>query len=179
MRAFKKNATMLEDLIMAQAKNHIRIQTEVFPPPLRLGEFEALFKMHGVEVAGKPFELDYRRYFQLEADGRLVFVVARDDERRLKVTGHADAIGYSCHFWYRDLHFNRRRCADDLWFVLPQYRNRGIGTALKFLGHDMMHYRGCVQATDVIRNQFDHPNLMVGLKYAPRATQWIKDLQAK
>lgn len=175
MRAFKKNTTALEDLIMAQAKNHIRIQTEVFPPPLRLGEFEALFKMHGVEVAGQPFEIDYRRYFQLEADGRLVFVVAHDDTAMPR----GPVIGYSCHFWYRDLHFNKRRCADDLWFVLPHYRKRGIGTALKLLGHDMMRYRGCVQATDVIRNSFDHPNLMVGLEYAPRATQWIKDLQAK
>ena len=172
LKSFKRGNTAAEDAIVKQAERHIRIQDEVFPPPLRQGEFATLFKMHGLEVAGRPFDLDYRRYFQLEADGRLVFVVARDDH----AGPTAPAVGYSCHFWYRDLHFNERVGADDLWFVAPRYRKRGIGACLKLWGHELMRYRGCVRIRDVIRDEFDHPDLMRKIGFARRATQWTRDL---
>lgn len=172
LTAFKRAPTKAEDAVKQQSERHIRIQDEAFPPPLRQGEFTALFKIHAMEVAGRPFELDYNRYFHLETNGRLVFIVARDDG----ASPSAPAVGYSCHFWYRDLHFNERLVGDDLWFVLPNYRRRGIGTALKLVGHDMMRRRGCVRARDVIRNGFDHPNLMSKIGYAPRGTQWTREL---
>src|ERR1700686_2215600 len=93
---------------------------ELFPVSINQDAFKRLFNEHGMEVRGKPFELDYRRYYQIQSEGRLVWIVARSIE--------TDApIGYACSFWYRDLHFNERVAADDLWFVTPAYREQGVG----------------------------------------------------
>jgi GNAT superfamily N-acetyltransferase len=147
------------------------IQNEVFPPPLPYARFAALFRSHGIEVRGKPFELDYRRYFQLESDGRLIFIVGRDKNLE------SQPIGYSCHFWYRDLHFNERICCDDLWFVMPEYRGRGIGRALKVKGHSMMAAMGAIEAKDTIRGAFAHTNLMDAIGFKVKALQWTRDLK--
>jgi GNAT superfamily N-acetyltransferase len=149
----------------------ITIGAEVFPPPIRDGQYDRLFKLHAMEVAGRPFQLDYNRYYHLEADGRLCFIAARDSL--------ANPVGYSCHFWYRDLHFDERVVADDLWFVHPDYRRRGIGSALKLLGHECMVIKGVVRARDVLRDEFKHPNIMIKMGFTPRAIQWTKDLLAK
>src|SRR5712671_2729861 len=99
---------------------------ELFPLPK--SEFKTLFHDHGMEVRGKPFDLDFKRYQIIELEKRLVWIVARS-----KTT---QPIGYACSFWYRDLHFDERVATDDLWFVRKDFRDRGVGEKLKIMCHD-------------------------------------------
>src|ERR1700719_1785527 len=129
---------------------------EVFPQlgsgPAGGTGFAELFQAHGIEVRGKPFDLDFRRYQAIEYEGRLVWIVAR-------FTGVP--IGYACSFWYRDLHFDERVAADDLWFVHKDYRNKGVGLTLKLMCHEVLKEHGVVRISDTIRaTGFVHPNLM-------------------
>ena len=108
--------------------------------PVKGSKFERLFKIHGMEVRGKPLELDFLRYQAIQMERRLVWVVARAIE-----TG--DPIGYACSFWYRDLHFNERVAADDLWFVDRNYRRSGVGKTVKVMCHDQLKKAGVVRAS--------------------------------
>jgi len=146
----------------------VRYQMEIFPQPK--SDFTPLFDLHGREVRGKPFDLDFRRYHQLEFEKRLVWIVARSIEPN-------QPIGYSCHYWYRDLHYNERVGADDLWFVDRRGRGLGIGERLKLIGHDELRKCGVVETGDNIRSAFDHPNLMNDLGFNHWGTRWKKRLE--
>src|SRR5260370_9586101 len=104
----------------------VRYQKEIFPQPK--SDFTTLFDAHGMEVRGKPFDLDFKRYHQIEFEHRLVWIVARSKETN-------EPIGYACSFWYRDLHFDERVAADDLWFVQKGFRQSGVGRAVKIMCH--------------------------------------------
>jgi hypothetical protein len=138
--------------------------------PLLGNGFNSLFADHGREVRGKPFDLDFRRYGQIEREGRLVWIVARSIE--------TDApIGYACSFWYRDLHFNERVAADDLWFVRKDFRNKGVGIAVKTMCHEELKKQGVVRVYDTIRAVgFRHATLMRDLGFEPAAIRWTKEL---
>ena len=146
----------------------IRYGTEIFPGPV--STLNRLFFHHGLEVRGIPFELDFKRYHQLEFERRLVWIVARWVKSTIP-------IGYSCHFWYRDLHFNERVGADDLWFVDRRVRSLGIGALLKRMGHDELRRRGAIKTSDNIRGVFDHPNLMNDLGFNYWGARWLKKLE--
>src|ERR1700719_4030609 len=144
---------------------------EVFP---QLGsgsaggtDFGQLFEAHGIEVRGKPFDLDFRRYQAIEYEGRLVWIVAR-------FTGIP--IGYACSFWYRDLHFNERVAADDLWFVRKDYRRSGVGKTLKEMCHEELKKQGVVHVYDTIRSDYDHRKLMQDLEFERWGNRWKRIL---
>ena len=156
----------------------IKIGRGLFPPPV--SEFGPLFDAHGMEVRGKKFCLDFKRYHQLEFDGRLVWVVARADvpygERSTRL--HVP-VGYACSWWYRDMHFDERCAADDLWYVCPEYRGRGIGRRLKEETHEILEKSGVVRIGENIRYRADAlggvPSaLMDELGFEPWGTRWIK-----
>lgn len=130
-------------------------------------EFNELFDAHGMEVRGKPFKLDYRRYVELEREGRLIFIVAR----RFSVL-----IGYSCGHWYRDMNFNERVGHDGLWFVHPEFRGQGIGQRLKLAMHAQLAKAGAVVVYDHIRNAYNHPKLMADIGYEIWGSRWAKRL---
>ena len=146
----------------------IRYGTEIFPGPV--SAFNRLFFHHGLEVRGRPLELDFKRYHQLEFEHRLIWVVARWTKSHIP-------IGYSCHFWYRDLHFNERVGADDLWFVDRRVRSLGIGMTLKMIGHDELGRRGAVKTSDNIRSTFRHNTLMNDLGFERWGTRWLRRLE--
>jgi hypothetical protein len=130
-------------------------------------EFAELFRAHGIEVRGKPFNLDFRRYHMIEFEGRLVWIVAR----------FASApIGYACSFWYRDLHFNERVAADDLWFVHEDYRRKHVGETLKVLCHEELKKQGVVRVYDTIRSAYNHPGLMDDLGFKIWGSRWTREL---
>jgi hypothetical protein len=135
--------------------------------PLLGNGFNSLFADHGREVRGKPFDLDFRRYGQIEREGRLVWIVARSIE--------TDApIGYACSFWYRDLHFNERVAADDLWFVRRGYRRSGVGKTVKLMCHAELKKQGVVRIYDAIRSDHNHPKLMQELEFEVWGHRWVK-----
>ncbi|HEX8838785.1 MAG TPA: GNAT family N-acetyltransferase [Candidatus Acidoferrum sp.] len=152
------------------SKLNARISQEVFPPPVGKSTFSQLFNLHGIEVQGRPFKINYARYTRLEFEGRLVWIVARDINSELP-------IGYSCSFWYYDLHYYDEKVAsDDIWFVDKEWRNRGIGTWLKHAAHTELKRHGVKRVSDVIRGVFDHPNLMRDLGFVNSGVKWVKTL---
>jgi len=137
--------------------------------PNKISSFSGLFSEHGREVRGESFDLDFGRYRQIEKEGRLVWVVARSKNNGIPV-------GYSCHYWFRDLHFDQTVGIDDLWFVARSYRQRGVGEVVKQMGHERLKYCGVTRISDTIRATFDHPNLMRSLGFEPWGTRWVRTL---
>lgn len=145
----------------------VRYEKSIFPGPG--SEFNRLFDLHGLEVQGKPFDLDFRRYHQIEFEKRLVWIVARSIETNAP-------LGYACSYWYRDLHFDERVAADDLWFVLKAERGRGIGKALKVMCHQELEKAGVVRIYDSIRATGIRQTLMDSLDFEPWGIRWLKEL---
>lgn len=130
--------------------------------------FRELWDLHGCEVRGEPLALDHHRYQDIERDGRLIWVVAREQGL---------PIAYSGHFWYKSLHFDERLGHDDLWFVAPAYRGLGIGRKVKEMGHAALKKAGCVATEDLIRANYDHPHLMADLGFKAWGTRWRKEFR--
>ncbi len=145
----------------------VRYQKEIFPGPK--SEFARLFDLHGREVRGKPFNLDFKRYHQIEFDKRLVWIVARSMETGVP-------IGYACSFWYRDLHFDERVAADDLWFVQKEFRRSGVGKTVKVMCHTELAKAGVVRICDSIRGAYNHPTLMQDIGFEKWGTRWTKNV---
>src|SRR6266436_7172842 len=147
----------------------VKYGLEKFPEPG--GEFRDLFSAHGREVRGKSLQLDFHRYYQIEREKRLVWVVARSIETN-------KPIGYSLHYWYRDLHYFADVVgADDLWFVDPPYRGSGVGRMVKLLGHAELQKAGCVRISDNIRMGGVSHKYMRDLGFVPYGFKWQKDLR--
>jgi hypothetical protein len=137
--------------------------------PRTVSEFERLFRDHGMEVRGQPFDLNFARYRSIEFDGRLVWIVARATETRAP-------IGYACAFWYRDLHFKDIVASDDLWFVDKSFRRSGVGKTVKVMCHAELKKQGVVRVYDTIRATFRHATLMRDLVFEPNGIRWFKEL---
>jgi hypothetical protein len=146
----------------------VTYEQEAFPGPV--SKFNRLFDLHGIEVRGKPFNLDYPRYKQIEREGRLVWIVARSIETQVPV-------GYACAHWYRDLNFDERVAADGLWYVNKSCRRLGIGKTVKTICHEELKKQGVVRVYDTIRAVgFRHATLMRDLGFEPAAIRWTKEL---
>jgi GNAT superfamily N-acetyltransferase len=145
----------------------VRYQKEIFPQPK--SDFNDLFRQHGMQVRGKPFVLDFKRYHTIEFEGRLVWIVARSID-----TGWP--LGYACSFWYRDLHFDERVAADDLWFVQPELRRRGIGRVLKTMCHAELKKQGVSRIYETVRASYNHETLMQDLGFDRWGARWMKKL---
>jgi hypothetical protein len=145
----------------------VTYKQEVFPSPV--SKFNRLFEMHGIEVRGKPFDLDFRRYRQISLERRLVWIVARSIETQ-------EPIGYACAHWYRDLNFDERVAADGLWYVDRPFRFSGVGKTVKVMCHSELKRQGAVRVYDTIRLAYNHPNLMRDLGFEQQATRWVKTL---
>lgn len=142
------------------------LKREIFPFATPT-EFDDLWRRHGDEVRGKPFDLDHARYRQIQKQGRLVWIVARND--------YGLPVGYSCHYWYRDIHFDDKVATDDMWFVTPSIRGYGIGRQLKELGHAELKKQGVVRIYDLIRESA-HARLLQDLGFRTWGIRWCKDL---
>jgi hypothetical protein len=145
----------------------IRYQKEIFPG--KKSEFNRLFDLHGREVRGKPFQLDFKRYHQIEFERRLVWIVARSIETNAP-------IGYACSSWCRDLNFDERVAYDGLWFVQKEFRDAGVGKTVKVMCHTELAKQGVVRIYDSIRMTYRHGTLMRDLGFEPGRIVWVKDL---
>jgi Acetyltransferase (GNAT) family len=130
-------------------------------------EFDDLWVRHGIEVRGKPLDLDRQRYTSLQKQGRLVWVVGRSD--------FGVPVGYSCSHWGRDLNFNEQVAWDGLWFVTPSARGVGLGTELKRVAHAELKRHGCVRVYDLIRDT-EHNKLLGEVGFTLWGMRWVKEL---
>ena len=157
-------------MLQAVPDLELTFRKEDFPRVVNRDSFGPLFHGHGMEVRGKPFELDYKRYYQIEAEGRLVWIVASTVDHGPRLT----PIGYACSFWYRDLHFDERVAADDLWFVRKDFRGSGVGKTVKLMCHAELKKQGVVRIYDAIRSDYNHPTLMQELEFEVWGRRWVK-----
>lgn len=106
--------------------------------------WKELFNAHGQEVRGRNMKIFWSRYYAIERDNRLIWIVARDEQTGVPV-------GYSCHWWYVDMHFGDVVGADDLWYVIPGARHLGIGRRVKEIGLSWLKHAGAERTYDIIR----------------------------
>lgn len=140
------------------------INREQFPTG---SEFEPLWEKHGIEVVGKPMDLNIAEYQRIEDQNRLIWIVARVD-------GHP--VGYSGHVIYYDRHFKSDKiAADDIWYVKPEFRKKGLGKALKRVGLSSLKEEGVTRTYDLIRHT-KHSHTMESLGYTRWGTRWLLNL---
>lgn len=110
------------------------------------------------------------RYEAMQKEGRLIWIVARSEGNVV--------IGFSSHWWYRDLHFDLRVGHDDLWHVENHCRRLGIGRELKQMGLAELQKAGAVYTSDHLRYAVSN-DLMTELGYQRYGTIWRKPLETK
>lgn len=142
----------------------LAINKEEFPVTAsEIVEFQPMWRSHGIEVAGKPMELNIVEYEKIQDQDRLIWIVARID-------GHP--IGYSGHVIYYDRHFRHDKiAADDIWYVKPEFRGKNIGFALKKVGLQYCKEAGVTRTYDLIRRT-EHSHTMESLGYTQWGTRW-------
>jgi GNAT superfamily N-acetyltransferase len=98
----------------------LSVQTESFME--RLSEFKPLFPMHWKELALNqdevPLDPQYEVYQAREDAGQLLFVTLRED---------GAPVGYFLGFIAPGLHYQTcLTCTMDIFWVHPDYRNKGL-----------------------------------------------------
>lgn len=142
----------------------ISIAKESFPR--EESEWQPLFDAEGIEICGKPMKLDLDRYVSIEMFNRLVFIAARI---------YREPIGYCTGYVFSDLHWGDRVAVDDIWYVKPEHRKQGIGSAMKRIMHDHLKAIGATKVYDLIRDN-RHPFLMAEYGYTVWGIRWVKEL---
>lgn len=129
-------------------------------------DFHPLFVAHGLEVQGRAIRPDVIRYAELERRGVLGFFAAR---RR------AEVVGYSCHFAYRSLHWQENVGHDDFWYVIPELRGHGIGSALRQQGLKWAKSIGCAYVEAIMFRDLANRKLLKKLGYYRQGIRWRYD----
>ena len=145
------------------------IQRERAPVGAGYVDFHPLFAAHGLEVRNRPVTPDVIRYANLEKQGVLGFFVAR--RRGLPV-------GYSCHFLYRNMHDSDLVGHDDFWYVVPELRGQGLGTALRRMGLKWLREMKCVYVDAIMFRDQANRKLLKKLGYYRQGIRWRHDFKA-
>jgi GNAT superfamily N-acetyltransferase len=130
--------------------------------------FKYLANLHGRELWGIDADLNLEQYRNLQNSGRLIMVTARLSDNTM--------IGYSSHFWHRHLHFNVRIAQDDAWFVLPEFRDQGIGRELRLYSIEEFKKDGVKFAFGRLKTAHPHDSSMLNLGYKPYESVYILDV---
>lgn len=147
----------------------MKIQREDFNPDASdWAAQKKLFDAHAMELRGFPSDLDIERYLQMQREGRLVYITARDGDDIIR--------GYSSHFWHRDLHFKVRVAQDDAWYVRPEDRKVGIGRQLREVALAVLKEAGVKYAYGRLKAAHPHDESMKDLGYIPWETVFLKEL---
>lgn len=128
-----------------------------------------MLNAHARELRGMETRVNIASYAKLQDEGKLVIIGARR-----KDTGAP--VGYSIHIWYDDLHFGLRLALDDAWFVLPQYRHRGIGRRLREVALAELKKIGCNIALARTKVDQPHDEVLGELGYRRYEIVYRKDL---
>ena len=126
-----------------------------------------LFDAHAIELRDVRSCLATSQYMKMQDEGRLVIITARVD---------GILQGYSSHFWHRDLHFEHRVAQDDAWYVVPEFRNHGVGRKLREMALEELKKDGVKYAYGRLKVLHPHDTSMKELGYVPWETVFIKEL---
>jgi GNAT superfamily N-acetyltransferase len=136
--------------------------------------FAELQEAHYREVAAFRSVLDrlnpdWEKYQAMEKNGRLHLVKARAWNRAL--------VGYSAHMVYTALHYKHVLVAeDDVQFLTPTMRGRGIGKAMRQFACDTLKARGVQLVLARFKVAHPHDKHITELGYEPMETVWAKVL---
>lgn len=132
-------------------------------------DFHPLFVAHGLEVQGRAIRPDVIRYADLERRRSLAFFAARRK---------GEAVGYSCHIAYRSLHWTENIGHDDFWYVIPELRGHGIGSALRREGLKWCKSVGCVYVDAIMFRDLANRALLRKLGYQRKGIRWVYEFPA-
>lgn len=131
-----------------------------------------LLSNHWAEIATHTdlmkLDIDYARYRQLVEKGALVVVTARDDNM---------LIGYVTFFLMYHPHYKTVLVAsEDIHYVDPAYRHRGVGTGMLKKAEETLVGKGVRFATMRTKVHADHGALLRDLGYAAMETVYGKEI---
>ena len=131
-------------------------------------EAQELFEAHATEVTTSgPVALDLGAYQELERRGALVVVTARKAGK---------IIGYLVLKLGRDIHFDQRVAASDMFFVTSEARRSGVGRELisKALSH--LDWLGINRVFFGMKIRHQFRKLLRSEGFAPDEEIWVKEL---
>lgn len=155
--------------MLEKAPVEIKYGREDFDPKAPdFGRWLELCDAHALELRGMKADIDIDQYQRLQKQGRLVLIMARNIDGLL--------IGYSSHFWHRDLHFNQKIAQDDAWYVIPELRVRGIGRKLREMTIEELRKDGVKYVYGRLKTAHPHDDSMTSLGYFKWEDVYIKEI---
>ena len=136
-------------------------------------KFKELQSAHYSEVAGFRGALDrlnpdWNKYLSLQKIGRLHLIKAR--------AWNGALVGYSAHMVYHHLHYKHVMVAeDDVFYLTPTMRGRGIGQKMREFAVDTLKARGVKLILARVKPHIPQPHLEK-LGYSVMETVWAKEL---
>lgn len=134
-------------------------------------EASPLLLEHWTEIAfynDIPLQPRVGAYGLLDARGALRIYTARDGER---LVGYAAfAVDYQLHYASSLL------AAQDVLFLLPEYRNAGNGRGLLAFAEDQLRTDGVQVITQHVKRSYDFTPLLASMGYEPMETIHVKRL---
>jgi len=127
-----------------------------------IGEFSALLKPHMDEInvsqrLGFEFKPDYARYIKMQEAGIFVVVTCRSDEKLIGYT----VFGVMPNIRYTDCKIAK----EDLYYILPEYRNKGLGKRLFVVTEQALKDQGVNQIIFTTKVYSDNSHIFEKLGY--------------
>jgi GNAT superfamily N-acetyltransferase len=125
-------------------------------------EFDALLKPHMAEInvserLGFKFKPDYNKYVKLQELGILVVVTCRHHKRLIGYT----VFGISPNIRYGDCNLAK----EDLYYIVPEYRGKGIGKKLFIETEKVLKDKGANQIIFTTKTYSDNSHIFEKLGY--------------
>jgi len=127
-----------------------------------LSEFNALLEPHMAEInvsqrLGFEFKPDYVRYIKLQELGTFVVITCRDND---KLIGYC-VMGVMPHFRYQTCKIAK----EDLYYIVPEYRGKGLGKQLFIETEKVLKERGVNQIIFTTKTYSDNSHIFDKLGY--------------
>jgi L-amino acid N-acyltransferase YncA len=104
-----------------------------------------------------PLSINWARYLQAEKGGNYLLVVVRDQGKM---------IGWIGFFIYEHMrHIGYKIAKEDWYYVVPSYRNNGIGQQLFRLAEEALKSLDVQRVMASCKVEHDHTKLLNGLGY--------------
>lgn len=127
-----------------------------------IGEFSELLEPHMTEInvsqrLGFTFKPDYARYIKMQEAGVFVVVTCRDDKKLIGYT----VFGVMPNIRYSDCKIAK----EDLYYILPEYRGKGLGKKLFVVTEEVLKEKGVNQIIFTTKVYKDYSHIFEKLGY--------------
>jgi GNAT superfamily N-acetyltransferase len=127
-----------------------------------IGEFSELLEPHMTEInvsqrLGFTFKPDYARYIKMQEAGVFVVVTCRDEKKLIGYT----VFGVMPNIRYSDCKIAK----EDLYYILPEYRGKGLGKKLFLVTEEALKEKGVNQIIFTTKVYKDYSQIFEKLGY--------------